>query len=116
MTIGERIRARRKELKLTLKDVNELTSISTGNLSEIENGKYLPGVLALLQLSNALKCSTDWIMKGDTEPCYQETEDDCMTQLDPIETDVIQMYRTFDERDKKETYDMLQIKFSRYKR
>ena len=42
MTIGQRIRSRRKELNLTMKDIFERENIKTGNLSELENDKYLP--------------------------------------------------------------------------
>ena len=37
ITIGKRIKERRKELHLTLADIKAKTGISTGNLSDIEN-------------------------------------------------------------------------------
>ena len=117
MTIGERIKARRKELNLTLKDLYEITNISAGNLSEIERGKYLPGVPALLQLSIALTCSTDWLLRGSShsEMCFQEPTSSYHT-LSPSEADLISMYRNLDERDKKDILDLIQMKYLRNKR
>ena len=54
MTIGERIRLRRKELNLTMKDIYESENIKTGNLSELEHDKYLPSVQTLIALGRFL--------------------------------------------------------------
>lgn len=62
--IGQRIKERRKELKITQTKIQQETSISSGNLSSIENGKYLPSAIALLELSKILNCSVDWILTG----------------------------------------------------
>lgn len=63
-SIGQRIKERRKELKITQTKIQQETSISSGNLSSIENGKYLPSAVALLELSKILNCSVDWILTG----------------------------------------------------
>lgn len=63
-TIGKRIKTRRKELNITLTQIQEKTNISSGNLSCLENGKYLPSALALIELSSILECSIDWILTG----------------------------------------------------
>ena len=62
--IGQRIKERRKELKITQTQIQQETSISSGNLSCIENGKYLPSAVALLELSKILDCSIDWMLTG----------------------------------------------------
>lgn len=64
--IGQRIKERRKELKITQSKIQNETSISSGNLSCIENGKYLPSATALLELSQILECSIDWILTGES--------------------------------------------------
>ncbi|MDF2820629.1 MAG: helix-turn-helix protein [Clostridiales bacterium] len=120
MTIGERIRKKRKDLNLTLKDLYNITNISAGNLSEIENGKYLPSITALLQLKNALNCSTDWLLTGvnnlesnyihDETPIYSENKQLCKVE------ELLHMYNTLDERDKKEIYDIITLKYERNKR
>ncbi len=42
MTTGTLIRTRRKELKLTLRDLSRRTGLSIAMISDIENGKKLP--------------------------------------------------------------------------
>lgn len=62
--IGQRIKERRKELHITQNEIQESCGISTGNLSGIETGRYLPSAVALIQLSQILKCSIDWMLTG----------------------------------------------------
>ena len=62
VTIGSRIRSRRQSLGLTLKDIADREGLHTGNLSELENDKYLPSVPALIALSRALDVSVDWLL------------------------------------------------------
>ena len=64
--IGSRIKERRKFMHLTGAQIKEKTGISTGNLSDIENGKSLPSAIAIIQLSQILECSTDYLLLGKT--------------------------------------------------
>ncbi len=65
-SIGTRIKQRRKELGLTQLQIKQETGISSGNMSEIENGNKLPSTPALISLSAILDCSIDWMLKGET--------------------------------------------------
>ena len=47
-SIGTRIKQRRKELGLTQVQIKQETGISSGNMSEIENGNKLPSTPALI--------------------------------------------------------------------
>lgn len=64
-TIGARIRERRNELGLRQTVIREKTGISSGNLSEIENGNRTPSMATLYRLSEILDCSIDWMVKGE---------------------------------------------------
>lgn len=64
--IGARIRQRRKTLALTQTDIKKMTGISSGNMSDIEQGKRLPAAITLIQLSNVLQCSIDYILTGNS--------------------------------------------------
>lgn len=66
--IGENIRNRRKELGLTIVDVQQATGISNGNLSGIENGKSAPSAQAIIALSKVLQCTTDYLLL-DNQSC-----------------------------------------------
>lgn len=63
-TIGLRIKNRRKELRLTQTNIKSTVGISSGNISDIENGNRLPAASTLVQLANVLDCSIDWILTG----------------------------------------------------
>ena len=63
-SIGERIRYARKRKNFTISQVKEITGLSVGNLSDIENSKILPSSNALIKLSESLQVSTDWILTG----------------------------------------------------
>lgn len=62
--IGPRIKERRLYKKLTQKQLASAANIS-GNLSEIENNKYLPSAETLLNISHVLDCSIEWILTGE---------------------------------------------------
>lgn len=65
LTIGQRLQALRNAKNLKTSDVQELTGISVGNLSSMENDKTCPSSKALIKLSALYGVSTDWILKGD---------------------------------------------------
>lgn len=87
-TIGERIKRRRLELKLTQTQIKNAVGISSGNLSEIENGNRTPAMTTLYRLSEVLNCSIDWIIKGDS---LAEKNDDFF--LSEEEKQLINLYR-----------------------
>lgn len=110
VTIGKRIKERRKELHLTLADIKGKTGISTGNLSDIENGNRLPASPTLVQLADALQCSTDWILMRNVP----NSEKSACSDLEELE--ILNMYRQLSEDDKEEIYMMLSLKVKRNKR
>lgn len=63
-SIGKRIKSRRKELQLTQTDISKMCGISSGSLSEIENGNRTPSILIFYELSQVLNCSMDWLATG----------------------------------------------------
>lgn len=62
--ISLRLKQIRSALNLTPKQVFLKTGISTGNLSELENGKYPPSAKTLILLSELYQVPADWILKG----------------------------------------------------
>ena len=63
-SIGKRIKERRKNLGLKQSDISEKTSLSQSSVSDIEKGKYIPNGAILLEISNLLNCSVDWLLTG----------------------------------------------------
>lgn len=102
--IGQRIKERRKELNITQTQIQQKTSISSGNLSCIENGKYLPSAIALLELSKILDCSVDWILTGESST---STNTIC---LDNEEIALLNGFRELPKEDQEELMEILQMK------
>jgi transcriptional regulator with XRE-family HTH domain len=97
-TVGSRIKQRRNELKLTQKQIYTETGISSGNLSDIENGKVLPSSSALINLSNILQCSIDWMLKGNsliTENGNDDIQENYLTLFNELtteeQTDIVEL-------------------------
>lgn len=63
-TIGQRIRTARKAKKLSLIEVRDLTGLSTGNLSDLENDKFAPSANTLMLLKKVLEVNIDWMLTG----------------------------------------------------
>lgn len=110
--IGQRIRAKRKELHLTQVDIKRQTSISNGNLSEMENGNTLPSAGALMALSQALGVTTDWILFGENSKSNNTNP----KQISDFEYDYIKLFRELDADDQDEILAMMNLKLKRKSR
>lgn len=64
-TVGDRIREIREHKNLTQDRLAELSNISKGFLSEIENNKRNPSSESVLRIANALGASIDYLLRGD---------------------------------------------------
>lgn len=75
-SIGDRIRARRKELKLTQAELGRKVGISSPAISQLEKGESKsPSSDNLLTLSKALSCSPEWLQTGIASPvAFTETK------------------------------------------
>lgn len=63
--IGLRVKKRRKQLAMTQECLAEQLGISVKHLSEVERGLAGLSIENLIKLSNALKLSLDYIIKGE---------------------------------------------------
>lgn len=64
MTIGERIRDARKTNRITQEKLAELLEVSRVTISSWENGENTPTVDNIIALSEVLRVSTDYLLKG----------------------------------------------------
>ena len=103
-SIGTRIKQRRNELGLKQLQIKEQTGISSGNLSDIENGKKLPSTPALLALSKILDCSVDWILKGELP------ENENIFLLNEREIELIKDFRLLTQDEQDELVGILALK------
>lgn len=64
LTLGEKIKRRRKELEMTLKDLAG-DRITPGQISLVESGRSNPSMDLLEYLSNALQTSVEYLMESE---------------------------------------------------
>ena len=109
LEIGGRIKNRRKELHLTGKQIKDAVGISTGNLSDIENGKILPSSSALIGLSKVLECSCDYILLGKSHI----SEFSSNSNMRDSERILLEQFRNLPDDDQEEILMMVQLKYNR---
>lgn len=109
-SIGTRIKQRRNDLGLKQLQIKDETGISSGNLSDIENGKKLPSTPALISLSKILNCSVDWILTGEAP----NSENAVLS--DEREEELLKNFRELDQDGQEEIMDIIFMKLRRIKR
>ena len=100
MGIGERIKTRRKELKLSQTDIYERCDITSGALSKIENGKTTPSVIAFYKLSQVLECDMNWLATGISSNMQK-------SNICKLEEELLNGFRELPEDDKEELMGFL---------
>ena len=65
--IGKKVKLLRKKQGLTLKQVNEVTALSTGFLSQLERGKTTIAIDSLEKISSALEVNLSYFIQTDPE-------------------------------------------------
>lgn len=99
MTPGERIKLRRKEMKLTQRNLALAVKVSHVTISQWESSDTTPGGKNLFALADALKCSPNWILYGDTE--YSPTPASSLAMpLTERELELLQLFAYLPESEK----------------
>lgn len=74
--IGNRLKAVRKKLNVTIEKMHEITGFSKSLISEAENGIKKPSTIYLFELLNNFNVSADYILTGKGEMFLPEMEDE----------------------------------------
>ncbi|WP_370906250.1 helix-turn-helix domain-containing protein [Citrobacter koseri] len=112
---GERIRARRKDLKLTQRALAKLVKVAHVTISQWETGDSEPGGKNLFALSNALQCSPTWILYGDESATPGEPVD-TPPVLDERETELLSLFSALPESEKERHLNELREKVDDFNR
>lgn len=107
--IGERIKTRRKELKLSQTDIYERCDITSGALSKIENGKTTPSIIAFYKLSQVLECDMNWLATGISSNMQK-------FNICKLEEELLNGFRELSEDDKEELLGLLHLKLRKVQR
>lgn len=82
MEIGKRIKEGREFKGLKSKDFASLLNIDGSQYSKIENGKLLPTLLQIIEISKHLDLSLDWLILGKkVEPVTIESSNRDIIEL-----------------------------------
>lgn len=114
-SVGERIRNRRKELHLTQTDIRAACGISSGALSEIENGNRTPSIITFHALSEVLQCSMDRLATGeslDAESLFASSSENLKLRT---EAELLKGFRQLDKNHQNELIDFLNFLLQRAK-
>lgn len=108
-SIGNRIRERRKALQLTQTDMHRVCGITSGALSQIENGSRVPSAIAFYSIAKALNCSMEYLMTGT----YTDTKNFIFYEN---EEELLKGFRELDADDKEELIEIMQMKLRKMKK
>lgn len=108
-SIGERIKARRKELQLTQTDIFEMCGIRSGALSRIENGTSVPSIILFYRIAEVLQCDMNWLMTGVSSNMKNKV-------FSEYEEELLNGFRQLDQDDQEELMGLLVLKLRKVKR
>ncbi|EBS6311381.1 helix-turn-helix domain-containing protein [Salmonella enterica subsp. enterica serovar Millesi] len=95
-TIGERIKARRKDLKHTQRTLAKALKISHVSVSQWERDDSEPSGKNLFSLSKVLQCSPTWILYGD-EDKTPDAPVDVPPALDERQQELVELFNALPE-------------------
>jgi transcriptional regulator with XRE-family HTH domain len=91
MDLSKRIRQRRKQLKMTQEDLQEVSGVNQSMISKYEKGDTEPSAEKLVALASGLQTTTDWLL-GLTDhvnpPVVKESD------LNEMEREVLKIFRS----------------------
>ena len=115
--IGAFIANKRNEKNITIRELNKITGVSIGVISDLENAKSMPRVETIIKLAEALEISLSLIFEN-MKPATQKTSNkskiipDDMNKYDKISTLLAGLSYA-----KEEITDIISyIKFTNYKK
>ena len=87
--LNERVKALRKERRLSIREMAEITGISTGHWQRIEINQSNLSVAQIRQIGRQLRVSFDWLINGRGEPSeetMQQTIDRLIRENELLES------------------------------
>lgn len=109
MTIGERIRSRRKSLGLTQKSLAKALKISDVSVSQWERDTSEPTGKNLHALCKVLRCPTAWILFGDESKTPEEPSDE-LVQLDERQQELFDLFNAITDTEQDEFLNELRAR------
>ncbi|MEY8709524.1 helix-turn-helix domain-containing protein [Mangrovibacter phragmitis] len=93
MSLGQRVLARRKELKLTQREAAQRTGVAHVTISQWEREETQPVGKRLFALAKALQCSPTWLLFGDEDKTPTPAEEiPPAPELSPTHKELIELF------------------------
>lgn len=110
-SIGQRIRARRKDLELTQRSLAKALGISHVSVSQWERDDSDPTGKNLIALSDLLQCTPSWILFGDIEP---DAPQPIKTELSEQQKELLSLFSALPESEKTRQLDELRARVENF--
>ena len=81
-------------------------------MSDIERGNRLPAANTLLQLSEVLQCSIDYLLRGNSS-ISEITDMSSLAALSPQEQNMVRFFRNLSKEDQEELLMLAEMKYLR---
>ncbi|WP_201471791.1 helix-turn-helix domain-containing protein [Escherichia coli] len=95
-TLGQRVRQRRKQLRLNQNQLSKAAGVSESSISLWESDNTAPRGANLHKLASALQCSPTWILFGDVDKTPEEPRP-IESALKEDERELLRLYRALPE-------------------
>ena len=91
--MGQRMKARRKELKISQGQLAEDVGVSNNHISSIETGKETPSLDTFIRICNGLKVTPDYLLLGCMHSNnISQNMIDCLRLCDEYDIQLFQSY------------------------
>lgn len=115
LSIGERIRARRKDLNHTQRTLAKALKISHVSVSQWERDDSEPTGKNLFALSKILKCSPTWILFGDDEQAPDSLPPE-ESPLDDRHKELIELFDALPESEQDSHLELMRARVENFNR
>ncbi|GIO15903.1 hypothetical protein J19TS2_54580 [Cohnella xylanilytica] len=109
MNLGDKVRTIRKSHELNQKEFALKIGVSQGTLSDIERGVCLPSCETIIALKNTFQCDLNWLLSDDVS--FSPTP----TYISSEELKLLTSIRALPAQEKKELYEIIEIKMRKVK-
>lgn len=117
MTLGQRIRQRRKDIGLSQSKLSKAAGVSDSSISLWESDTTAPRGENLHKLATVLQCSPTWILFGDEDKAPGEpVAQDERLQISDEERELLQLYRSLPESEQQAQIQNLRARVSNFNR
>lgn len=101
MTLGQRIKQRRKQVGLSQKELSKAVGVSDSSISLWESDHTAPRGENLHTLASILQCSPTWVLYGDNDKSPDAPRQlDSTQQLTEDEMEMLRLYRVLPDLEK----------------